>query len=123
LWRRQTLKITRDQAVSIAVFTAVAYNGLFLPANGIFMLAAPAVWYVLVPGVANTGFYKEPSVEVSSLVATFDSKDGGGLSSSASSETAPDALAADIDVLDHHGFGALGLASGDGLNDDDMVVL
>lgn len=38
-----------NPALSIAVFGMVAFNGLFLSANGLFMLLAPAAWYELVP--------------------------------------------------------------------------
>jgi hypothetical protein len=65
------LKITRDQTVFIAVFTAVACNGLFLSANGLFMLAAPAVWYVFVPGVTDTGFYNQHFIRDIRIIQLF----------------------------------------------------
>ena len=36
-----------------------AFNGLFLCANGLFMLVAPQVWYDFVPGLTDTGFYNQ----------------------------------------------------------------
>ena len=36
----------------------VAYNALLLSLNGIFMLVAPEVWYLSVPGVTDTGAKK-----------------------------------------------------------------
>ena len=44
-----------NRAVLGAVLVMVAFNGLFLSANGLFMLVAPLAWYELVPGVIATG--------------------------------------------------------------------
>lgn len=41
------------------VLLMVAFNGLFLSANGLFMLIAPLTWYRLVPGVTDTGFFNQ----------------------------------------------------------------
>ena len=43
----------------IAIVTMVAFNGIFLSANGVFMLVAPQVWYDFVPGVTDTGFFNQ----------------------------------------------------------------
>ena len=48
-----------NRAVSIAVFSMVTFNSLFLSVNGLFMLVAPAVWYDAVPGVTDTGFFNQ----------------------------------------------------------------
>jgi hypothetical protein len=45
-----------SHAMLIAVLIMVAFNGLFLSLNGLFMLVAPQVWYEFVPGVTDTGF-------------------------------------------------------------------
>ncbi len=37
----------------------VALNGLFLFANGLFMLVAPLAWYHFVPGVTHTGPFNQ----------------------------------------------------------------
>jgi len=42
-----------------AVIAMVACNGLFLAANGIFMLLAPLTWYESVPGVTDTGAFNQ----------------------------------------------------------------
>jgi NADH:ubiquinone oxidoreductase subunit K len=48
---RKIMRINEDSgAVLAAVLLMVAFNGLFLSANGIFMLVAPLTWYELVPG-------------------------------------------------------------------------
>src|SRR3546814_14848767 len=46
--------IEENRAVLVAVLLMVAFNGLFLSANGIFLLVAPLTWYELVPGVTDT---------------------------------------------------------------------
>jgi hypothetical protein len=51
--------IEDNRAVLAAVLIMVAFNGLFLAANGIFMLVAPLTWYELVPGVTDTGFFNQ----------------------------------------------------------------
>ena len=59
------------RAVSIAVLTAVAANGSFLSANGLFMLIAPAVWYELVPGVTDTGFFNQHFIRDIGMIQLF----------------------------------------------------
>src|SRR3546814_2697944 len=51
--------IEENRALLVAVLLMVAFNGLFLSANGIFMLVAPLTWYELVPGVTDTGFFNQ----------------------------------------------------------------
>ena len=52
------MKITEgNRATLIVVFIMVAFNGIFLSVNGLFMLVAPLVWYDFVPGVTDTGFF------------------------------------------------------------------
>lgn len=48
-----------NRAVLVAVLLMVAFNGLFLSLNGLFMLIAPLTWYELVPGVTDTGFFNQ----------------------------------------------------------------
>ncbi|MEQ9608096.1 MAG: hypothetical protein RLN99_10550 [Kiloniellaceae bacterium] len=48
-----------NRAMLVAVLLMVAFNGLFLSVNGVFMLIAPLTWYELVPGVTDTGFFNQ----------------------------------------------------------------
>jgi hypothetical protein len=61
----------RNLAASIAVFIAVAANGSFLSANGLFMLIAPAAWYELVPGVTDTGFFNAHFIRDIGMIQLF----------------------------------------------------
>ena len=60
-----------SRAVSIAAIIAVAANGSFLSANGLFMLVAPAVWYELVPGVTETGFFNQHFIRDIGMIQLF----------------------------------------------------
>jgi hypothetical protein len=55
----------------IAVFIMVAFNGLFLSLNGIFMLVAPQVWYDFVPGVTDTGFFNQHFIRDIGIIQLF----------------------------------------------------
>jgi len=48
-----------NRAALAVVLLMVAFNGLFLSLNGLFMLIAPLTWYELVPGVTDTGFFNQ----------------------------------------------------------------
>jgi hypothetical protein len=66
----QTMNTTRvNSAISVGVFAMVAFNGIFLAANGLFMLVAPAVWYEFVPGVTDTGFFNQHFVRDIGIVS------------------------------------------------------
>ena len=66
------MKTTEEnRALSIVVFIMVAFNGLFLSLNGLFMLVAPAVWYDFVPGVTDTGFYNQHFIRDIGLIQLF----------------------------------------------------
>jgi hypothetical protein len=68
----QTMNATRvNSAISVGVFAMVAFNGIFLAANGLFMLVAPAVWYEFVPGVTDTGFFNQHFVRDIGIVQLF----------------------------------------------------
>ena len=60
-----------NRAMLIAVFIMVAFNGLFLSLNGLFMLVAPAVWYEFVPGVTDTGFYNQHFIRDIGIIQLF----------------------------------------------------
>jgi hypothetical protein len=57
--------------VSIAVWAAVALNGLFLLGNGLFMLVAPTTWYDFVPGVTDTGSFNQHFVRDIGIIQAF----------------------------------------------------
>jgi uncharacterized protein YjeT (DUF2065 family) len=66
------MKMTEeDHAMLIVVFIMVAFNSLFLSLNGLFMLVAPLVWYDLVPGVTDTGFYNQHFIRDIGLIQLF----------------------------------------------------
>ena len=66
------MKMTEEnRAMLIAVFIMVAFNGLFLSLNGLFMLVAPAVWYEFVPGVTDTGFYNQHFIRDIGIIQLF----------------------------------------------------
>jgi hypothetical protein len=59
-----------NRAMLIAVFM-VAFNGLFLSLNGLFMLVAPQLWYDFVPGVTDTGFFNQHFIRDIGLIQLF----------------------------------------------------
>jgi hypothetical protein len=63
--------IEDNRAVLAAVLVMVAFNGLFLSANGLFMLVAPLTWYELVPGVTDTGFFNQHFVRDIGIIQLF----------------------------------------------------
>jgi hypothetical protein len=63
--------IEDNRAVLAAVFVMVAFNGLSLSANGLFMLVAPLTWYELVPGVTDTGFFNQHFVRDIGIIQLF----------------------------------------------------
>lgn len=60
-----------SRAVLAAVLVMVAFNGLFLSANGLFMLVAPLAWYGLVPGVTDTGFFNQHFIRDIGIIQLF----------------------------------------------------
>jgi hypothetical protein len=61
----------RDRAVRIAIIIAATLNGIFLSANGLFMLVAPEVWYYFVPGVTDTGFFNQHFIRDIGIIQLF----------------------------------------------------
>jgi len=55
----------------IMVFIMVAFNGIFLSVNGLFMLVAPLVWYYFVPGVTDTGFFNQHFIRDIGIIQLF----------------------------------------------------
>lgn len=60
-----------NRAVMAAVYVMAAFNGIFLSANGLFMLVAPAAWYELVPGVTDTGFFNQHFIRDIGFIQLF----------------------------------------------------
>ena len=66
------MRISEDnRAVAAMILIMVAFNGLFLSVNGIFMLIAPLAWYELVPGVTDTGFFNQHFVRDIGIIQLF----------------------------------------------------
>ncbi len=66
------MRVSEDSGPVLAmVILLVAFNGLFLSSNGIFMLAAPLAWYDLVPGVTDTGFFNQHFVRDIGIIQLF----------------------------------------------------
>ena len=59
------------RAILIMVFVMVAFNTVFLSANGLFMLVAPEPWYNLVPGVTDTGFFNQHFIRDIGIIQLF----------------------------------------------------
>jgi hypothetical protein len=66
------MKMTEsNRAIFIMVFIMVAFNGIFLSVNGLFMLIAPLVWYDFVPGVIDTGLLNQPFIRDIGIIQLF----------------------------------------------------
>jgi hypothetical protein len=60
-----------NRVVLIVVCIMVAFNGIFLSVNGLFMLIAPLVWYEFVPGVTDTGFFNQHFIRDIGMIQLF----------------------------------------------------
>lgn len=60
-----------NRTIAIMVFAMIAFNAVFLSANGLFMLIAPLTWYELVPGVTDTGFFNQHFIRDIGIVQLF----------------------------------------------------
>jgi hypothetical protein len=60
-----------NRAIAAAVVAMVAFNGVFLSANGLFMLINPLAWYELVPGVTDTGFFNQHFIRDIGMIQLF----------------------------------------------------
>lgn len=60
-----------NRAIAAAIAAMVAFNGLFLSANGLFMLVNPLAWYELVPGVTDTGFFNQHFIRDIGIIQLF----------------------------------------------------
>ena len=63
--------IDENGLVAMAILVMVAFNTLFLAANGLFMLVAPQPWYGFVPGVTATGFFNQHFIRDIGLIQLF----------------------------------------------------
>jgi hypothetical protein len=61
----------RHEGAPVAIIALVALNGIFLSANGLFMLATPRVWYDFVPGVTDTGFFNQHFIRDIGIIQLF----------------------------------------------------
>jgi hypothetical protein len=60
-----------NRAIAAAIVAMVAFNGIFLAANGLFMLVNPLTWYELVPGVTDTGFFNQHFIRDIGMIQLF----------------------------------------------------
>lgn len=65
------MKPMEDKLILSIVIIMVAFNALLMSANGLFMLVAPAVWYELVPGVTDTGFFNQHFIRDIGIIQLF----------------------------------------------------
>jgi hypothetical protein len=65
------MKTERASVSLIAILVMVAFNSLFLSANGLFMLVAPAAWYEAIPGVTDTGFFNQHFIRDIGIIQLF----------------------------------------------------
>jgi hypothetical protein len=63
--------IDENGLVAMAILVMVAFNTLFLSANGLFMLVAPQPWYEFVPGVTDTGFFNQHFIRDIGIIQLF----------------------------------------------------
>jgi hypothetical protein len=61
----------RHEGAPVTVTALVTLNGIFLSANGLFMLIAPQVWYESVPGVTDTGFFNQHFIRDIGIIQLF----------------------------------------------------
>jgi hypothetical protein len=64
-------KLPRNRAAAATVVIMVAFNGIFLSLNGLFMLIEPLAWYELVPGVTDTGFFNQHFIRDIGMIQLF----------------------------------------------------
>lgn len=64
-------RVEGNRAILVVIFLMVAFNGVFLSVNGLFMLVAPLQWYDFVPGVTDTGFFNQHFIRDIGIVQLF----------------------------------------------------
>jgi hypothetical protein len=66
------MDIAKENRIVLAgIFLMVAFNGLFLSLNGLFMLVAPLTWYNVIPGVVTTGFFNQHFIRDIGIIQLF----------------------------------------------------
>ncbi|RDJ27269.1 hypothetical protein DWF00_09870 [Bosea caraganae] len=65
------MTIDNNRAIAAAVVAMAGFNGVFLSANGLFMLIDPLTWYELVPGVTDTGFFNQHFIRDIGMIQLF----------------------------------------------------
>jgi hypothetical protein len=66
------MTITQDnRAIAAAVVAMAGFNGVFLSANGLFMLVNPSARYELVPGLTDTGIFKQHFIRDIGIIQLF----------------------------------------------------
>lgn len=60
-----------NSPVSRVILSLIAFNGLFLLGNGLFMLLGPAQWYYVVPGVKETGSFNQHFIRDIGIIQMF----------------------------------------------------
>ena len=63
--------IDENGPVAAAILVMVLLNTVFLSVNGLFMLAAPQLWYDSVPGVTQTGFFNQHFIRDIGIIQLF----------------------------------------------------
>lgn len=61
----------RNRATWILILSMVAFNGILMLVNGLFMLIAPLTWYYFVPGVTDTGFFNQHFIRDIGIIQIF----------------------------------------------------
>jgi hypothetical protein len=66
------MKLTETtRTILIVGFILIAFNGLFLFGNGLFMLLDPIAWYNIIPGVTHTGSFNQHFIRDIGLIQMF----------------------------------------------------
>src|SRR5262245_26800238 len=63
--------LARHGACSKMIFALLTLNSLFLITNGLFMLAAPKKWFLVIPGVKFTGGFNQHFIRDIGLIQLF----------------------------------------------------
>jgi len=61
----------KTRTLLVVGFILIAFNGLFLFGNGLFMLVAPLAWYEIIPGVTHTGSFNQHFIRDIGIIQMF----------------------------------------------------
>lgn len=59
------------RGLPLTIAAMIGFNALFLIGNGVFMLLAPVQWYVVVPGVKETGSFNQHFIRDIGIIQAF----------------------------------------------------